>query len=48
MEIVVFLVGAAVVAVISIGVGMLLAPRLERLGAPPEPADADTRPDAKP
>jgi hypothetical protein len=41
MEIVVLVVVAAVVTVLGIRVGMLLAPRVERWGTPPEPPDED-------
>jgi hypothetical protein len=45
MEIFVLLVVAAALAVVAIGVGMLLAPRVERWGAPREPEPEDSRAD---
>jgi hypothetical protein len=48
MEIVALLIGAALVAVVGIRIGILVAPRLERLGAPRQADDADVRPDDKP
>ena len=41
MEIVIVVVIAAVLAVVGIRVGMLLAPRIDRWGAPPKPDDED-------
>ena len=46
-EIIVVLVVAAVVAVLGIRIGMLLAPRLERWGAPPDDAEAQASDDDK-
>ena len=48
MELIALLIGAALVAVLGIRIGMLVAPRLERLGAPPELGGAETRPDDEP
>ena len=45
MEIVVLVVGALILAVAGVRVGMLLAPRIERWGTPREPEDKEATTD---
>jgi hypothetical protein len=40
MELVVLVLGSGILAVIGIGIGMLLAPRLDRWAAPRPPAES--------
>ena len=45
MDFLVLAAAAVVLAVIGIRVGMLVAPRIERWGAPRDPQDEDGRPE---
>jgi hypothetical protein len=45
MEFVVLVVAAVVFAIVGIRIGMLAAPRIERLGAPRDPENEDPRAD---
>jgi hypothetical protein len=44
MEAVLFLVGVAVIAILGVGIGMLVAPRIQRVMDPPDEDDVDRTP----
>jgi len=48
MEVVVFIVGSLILAVLAIGVGIILAPRIGQWGMPPEPAKPSATPQNEP
>jgi len=48
MELLVLVVGTAILTVLGIRVGMLLAPRVERWGAPRDPDTQHESPDDQP
>lgn len=44
IEFVALIIGALVVAVLGIRIGMLVAPRIDRWGAPKDPGDEEDKP----